>query len=60
MYKPIPQSLENLQGMKEEVMTKIKNSPHLDSIAMGHLYNQLKDLNAKIEEAKREEVGNGH
>lgn len=41
-------------------MTKIKNSPHLDSIAMGHLYNQLKDLNAKIEEAKREEVGNGH
>lgn len=59
MYKPEPKSLETLQAEKSEVMKKIINGTHLDAVAIGHLQNQLKDLNEQIEEAKREEVSSG-
>jgi hypothetical protein len=59
MYKPIAVSLEDLRAQKQDVMNKIINGEHLDALSMSSLQNQLKDLIAKIEEAKRGEVASG-
>lgn len=56
MYKPEPEPLEVLESRKRELMNKIVNGSHLDSLSMKALQDGLAGVTKKIEERKREEV----
>lgn len=64
MYKPEQKSLIQLKMERTELIEKIKNGAHLDSLAMSHLTRALADKERAINEhpdtiALRKEVNHG-